>query len=740
MMLKLCTRWIRRYTAPDAGIAITSRQCDPYPEVTGYYIPTLLGIGEHELARKFGAWLVSVQRPDGSIPGLGCNEGFAFDTGQVLRGWIALLERSPELEGPVRRACEWLIQSSDPATARLTTPAQGGLWSLGARGEVSEGIHLYTLGPLRRAGELLNEPKYIDFANRSLGYYLRHLPLTKFEQRNALSHFYAYIQEALLELGCEEEVRIGMGSVARYQQANGAVPAYFDAPWVCSTGLAQLALVWFRLGELQRANAALEFLGQLQNPSGGFFGSYGVAAEYFPAEEISWAVKYAVDASLAGIARHFDATVDHYDPSIATADGRVRAILSRLGDLSGKRVLDAGCGKGRYAGILKRRFPTARVTGLDISAEMLGCVPPGIETVQQSILDIPFENGSFDAVVCIEALEHVVHVEQAVGELARVLRPGGILVLIDKNREKLGALEIEAWETWFDAEEILRLLSSNDVDARAETIPYDEPERADGLFICWSGCKKAAPLPLSEPSSEEFLRAVPLDQVNARLLEAARRGDYALLLSHLLEQDRELLEDPHKFYSDQLFENRVGMQMLYEIFRSNASEWLRESRNRVLEIGSGGAFLAYKLAQLGYDVTALDASAPKILAHQLAHPERRPGLSIRFTLGLAEFMPFEDSQFDFVISQETLEHVFDLERTLREARRVAKPRSLFFHQVPDGSFADGSNHMRHFAATTISDVFSRYQMRADEIKLIPYLDGQDPDNLFVYGTLEKSDD
>ena len=136
---------------------------------------------------------------------------------------------------------------------------------------------------------------------------------------------------------------------------------------------------------------------------------------------------------------------------------------------------------------------------------MLRCVPPGIETVQQSILDMPFEAASFDAVICVEALEHAVKVEEAIRELARVLRPGGTLVLIDKNREKLGALQIEEWETWFDAEEILQLLAANDIDARAEAIAYDKPGRADGLFICWSGSKKATARAGPTPGPTSFL-------------------------------------------------------------------------------------------------------------------------------------------------------------------------------------------------------------------------------------------
>src|SRR4029079_15844875 len=220
---------------------------------------------------------------------------FAFDTGQVVRGWTALLPTHPDLATPLRHACDWLIAASD-ARGRLPVPRPGGAWSLGSRGEVHEAIHLYVLAPLRAAGDLLDERRYRDFANRSRDYYLELVHDLRFDAPNLLTHFYAYIQEALWELGCGDDVRRGMDDVARWQQRNGAVPAYSDVPWVCTTGIAQLAQVWFRLGETERAERALAFLWSLQNPSGGFFGSYGVGAAYFPDQEPSWGVKYAIEA------------------------------------------------------------------------------------------------------------------------------------------------------------------------------------------------------------------------------------------------------------------------------------------------------------------------------------------------------------------------------------------------------------------------------------------------------------
>jgi malonyl-CoA O-methyltransferase len=491
-MIEPAVAWIRRNTLPGKGIIVHSRQRVPYPEVSGYYIPTLLNIGERGLAHQYASWLRTVQLPDGSIGAPQGSFGYAFDTGQVIRGWVAILPQLPEVETSLRRACDWLITTADSASGRLRVPPPGADWSLGPRGEVNEGIHLYSLGPLRQAGELLGEKRYLDFVTKSVSYYLKRADLTSFDRPNALGHFYAYIQEALEELGYADIAKKGMASVARYQRRDGSVPGYRDVPWVCSTALAQLAKVWYALGETDRADRALDFLSQLQNASGAFFGSYGVRANYFPAQEISWAVKYYVDAQQMRIARHFDSTVGQYSTEIRDDDGRVKAILAQVGDLTGKRVLDAGCGKGRYAGLLKRLFPGAAITAMDISAEMLKHVPSGITTVQNGILNMPFEDGAFDVAICIEALEHVVQIDAGIRELSRVLAPDGRLVVIDKNKDHLGALKMPDWEKWFGRDELLRTLALNGLDANAEDVGGDNRAFPDGLFIAWRGQKTPA--------------------------------------------------------------------------------------------------------------------------------------------------------------------------------------------------------------------------------------------------------
>ena len=469
------------------AVPITHRRRVPYPEVTGYLIPTLLTIGEVKTAEQFARWLVAAQNPDGSFSLDDPSRKYVFDTGQVIRGWVAIIDRLPELSEPLERACDWIINNADAATGRLQVPAPGGDWSLGQRGEVSEGIHLYILKPLKDAAKFLGKPAISAAADKALTYYLANVPVTDFAQTNMLTHFYGYMQEALFELGRVDLARQGMASVAAYQQANGAVTAYFDVPWVCSPGLAQLAIVWFLLDDSNRANRALDFLVQLQNISGGYFGSYGVGATYFPSEEIPWAAKYAIEAEQLKIVRHFDHTTHFYAPTITDSDGRVQAILSEVGEAF--RILDAGCGKGRYAALIKQHRPSAQVVALDVSAEMLRHVPPGIEALEGNLQDLPFANGDFDLVYCVEALEHVPNPKAAIAEMARVLTPGGRLVVLDKNIEKQGALQIETWERWFGVAELTAEMQKHGLWSRAQLISYDG-RSADGLFVAWIGIKR----------------------------------------------------------------------------------------------------------------------------------------------------------------------------------------------------------------------------------------------------------
>lgn len=93
----------------------------------------------------------------------------------------------------------------------------------------------------------------------------------------------------------------------------------------------------------------------------------------------------------------------------------------------GKRVLDLGC---RTGALTQSFLPGNDVVGMDIDAKALErAAERGIDTVQGNVEDpLPFEDASFDVVVCGELFEHVRFPDDLVTEIARVLRPDGVLV------------------------------------------------------------------------------------------------------------------------------------------------------------------------------------------------------------------------------------------------------------------------------------------------------------------------
>jgi ubiquinone/menaquinone biosynthesis C-methylase UbiE len=138
------------------------------------------------------------------------------------------------------------------------------------------------------------------------------------------------------------------------------------------------------------------------------------------------------------VTRRFDAVSGRFKATLDADDYRLQAILSVLGEVRGKRILDLGCGKGRFARLLRCRG--ASVVGLDISKAMLAEATGGA-VVLASARRLPFRPRSFDAIIAVEVFEHLSN--QALGivlaETRRVLEDGGTLAIIDKNAGSLWA-------------------------------------------------------------------------------------------------------------------------------------------------------------------------------------------------------------------------------------------------------------------------------------------------------------
>lgn len=473
--------WILSNTVESQGIICNSTEPLSYPEVSGYYIPTLLRWGYRELALQYAGWLIKIQKEDGSWYDTYDRSPYVFDSGQILKGLLAIRDIMPEADTAIIKGCEWVVSNME-STGRLTTPDRSA-WGEGRI--CTELIHLYCLEPLMEAGKLLNRMDFTEKAEKILEYYMKE-HIEEIRGFYCLSHFYAYIMEALVDLGETKLAEECMRNVEKLQSDEGMVPAYRDVHWVCSTGLFQFALVWYKLGNIECGNKAFEYACNLQNESGGWYGSYVVednpneSNNYFPYAEISWANKYFLDALYYKNKAEFDKEADIFLESIDKEDKRYIAVKSVVSEYKNGRILDVGCGRGRYLKNLVKDCPNANYYGVDLSNAVMDYIDiSGVELKQGSLLNIPYQDDYFDVVYTCEALEHAIDIKSAVREMARVLRKQGTIVIIDKDKKAYGTLQIGEWEQWFEKEEFANIMRKHCEMVKAKQL--------DDMFVAWEG-------------------------------------------------------------------------------------------------------------------------------------------------------------------------------------------------------------------------------------------------------------
>ncbi|PIY80169.1 MAG: hypothetical protein COY80_04335 [Candidatus Pacebacteria bacterium CG_4_10_14_0_8_um_filter_42_14] len=162
------------------------------------------------------------------------------------------------------------------------------------------------------------------------------------------------------------------------------------------------------------------------------------------------------------IASEFDSIVKMYD-----TNKRLEVVYKQLlpEDISGKKLLDAGCGTGWFSGGAAERG--ASVTSMDLGEGLLNEVKKKCKskTVVGSIEKMPFPDASFDIVVTSEVIEHIPHQILAFKELSRVLKPGGTLILTTPNKfwywsvviaNKLNLRPYQGLENWLSWDELTR--------------------------------------------------------------------------------------------------------------------------------------------------------------------------------------------------------------------------------------------------------------------------------------------
>ena len=189
--------------------------------------------------------------------------------------------------------------------------------------------------------------------------------------------------------------------------------------------------------------------------------------------------------------------VNNVLPRLDFTPALIEPQLARLlGDVRGKRILDAGCGEGRYARYLKHRG--ARVIGIDGSEKLLKYArerDADIAFQTADLLDVlDFDTDSMDAIVSVGVLMSLPQLDTFLSESVRILKKGGVLVIAVHHPAFCNPtmrLNQRFWEKWLRRPVIGRTFSYFGKGSGAESWPlyhrtieeYVDAFRRHGLHI-----------------------------------------------------------------------------------------------------------------------------------------------------------------------------------------------------------------------------------------------------------------
>jgi malonyl-CoA O-methyltransferase len=151
------------------------------------------------------------------------------------------------------------------------------------------------------------------------------------------------------------------------------------------------------------------------------------------------------------------------------------------------QVAEIGCGTGRLLRPLAAEMPALQWLGVDACPSALEALPAQLPTRRGAALALPLESGSLDAVLAVELLEHTLVPSRALGELCRVLRPGGRLLIVDKRAECLAHSHAQPWERWCSSDELNQALHGWCDEVHVAPLP--EPRGA--FFACTARRREA---------------------------------------------------------------------------------------------------------------------------------------------------------------------------------------------------------------------------------------------------------
>ena len=320
---------------PGGGVsdyALTTGWSAPYPETTGYIIPTLLRHADRrdcpeaaKRALRMADWLCDLQEQGGYWQGGHLDNltgPSVFNTGQIIQGLLAAWRVSAEepYRGAAVRGAEWLASVQDA----------DGLWSRYTFDGGPVAYHARISYPLAEVGVAFGREDLVEAAGRHLDWVCTLQRDDGWIDRmsfkfvpHAFTHTVAYTLEGLLKAGLllEQDRWVGAAEQAARAlradlESRGRLAGSYAEGWegqfdfVCLTGDAQMAEVWCLLagatGDRAYAAAGRQLVAALaarqdrRNPSpalrGALAGSAPVWGRYTPWGYPNWAAKFFVDA------------------------------------------------------------------------------------------------------------------------------------------------------------------------------------------------------------------------------------------------------------------------------------------------------------------------------------------------------------------------------------------------------------------------------------------------------------
>jgi len=438
-------------------------------------------LGETELAQVCARRALIAQRADGALCDGTGRAPSLFATAQLVRLVLALDDESSYARRKAELACASILAHIDRAGRLLPDNESNGLADRWA----SPLARLACLAPVAAAARRWNELAWLRLIERAVW---RAQQTVDFAPWTTPSHLWAQAVDAQIVLGHTEAARVQSRWLDLAQREDGSLRLHIDSAGVSARATAHAAGIWYALDQPERGDQALDWLAGRQSSDGGFREDHRPN----PAPGSIWTAIHFLHASQAQVQSSFARHEAELPRSIEASDGRYVAVRHWLGDMADDaRVLDAGCGSGRFITRLSSESPRLHLIGVDGSRQALDRLPKEVERREGDLLRLPIADGECDAAYMVEALEHALLPRRAIDEMCRSVRPGGRILVIDKCHSRQGLSLYEPWERWFTADEVHAWLATHCDEVSVAPVAHGRHQQPNGLFLCWTARKRA---------------------------------------------------------------------------------------------------------------------------------------------------------------------------------------------------------------------------------------------------------